>query len=399
MNVGRGKSFWKKSLEGIKKMEHLSEEKINKYLNGKFVYQELLQISAHLINCRNNCLKRLKEIDPNFLEIADRLEAEREKMIKEGIHIPDDEIRLYVNKSYSLEKRLQMNAHFTRCPVCAEKLKELNPDYLVDFIDDKLARNKLKETVEVISEKSDFSFGFNFLVPASLLILLLLSIISLWIFSGSREMNQAKIETGMSENTFENREVTSKNTNNERNLNQNLSNLQTTSSNQGAPIKTPLKTQVKPSPAKIVPQENSTNRNPNIPNLRRNPLIVTNRSLDNNCESSPALAISPNNLVITDHQPILIWKKIEKAESYQIYLADTKNNLIEESKVGNTSNTYKIKTNLELNKNYEWKVVVTISNGKEIYGETATFSVGKKEKILSKTKPKGNETRCVTPKN
>ena len=101
------------------------------------------------------------------------------------------------------------------------------------------------------------------------------------------------------------------------------------------------------------------------------------------------------------NQPTLTWKQVKKTVSYQIYLADTQNNLIEETKIEKSNNSYKVKNKLELNKKYEWKVVATLDDGKEVYGESALFSIGQKAGKLtsSNKKSKVNETRCITTTN
>ena len=132
-------------------------------------------------------------------------------------------------------------------------------------------------------------------------------------------------------------------------------------------------------------------------NNKSQDIIVKNRSLDKNCESNPNLAITPKDEVITDIQPNLSWKPYPNAVSYKIYLSDTENNLVEISDIAKGEITsYKVTNKLESNKKYEWKVVATLKDGKEVYSETANFSVGEKAKKSIKIKRSSfvNATRC-----
>lgn len=119
-------------------MEHLTTETIEKYLKADYPYEEFLEISAHILDCRAVCQKRLNQIDPTFLELAESLENARIEETKYGKHFSGDEIEAYVTKDFGIEKRKQMNRHFTKCSICANKLKERDPDYLSSFIKDNL---------------------------------------------------------------------------------------------------------------------------------------------------------------------------------------------------------------------------------------------------------------------
>lgn len=128
-------------------MEHLNRETIEKFIKGEYPYPQLLEIAAHLLTCPKVCQKILNEIDPNFLAEAERLENARIEAMNSVPHFAAAEIEAYVTKEFDLEKRLEMNRHFTKCPDCSQQLKDRDPDYLSSFIKDNLRRNKEPDIV------------------------------------------------------------------------------------------------------------------------------------------------------------------------------------------------------------------------------------------------------------
>lgn len=172
-------------------------------------------------------------------------------------------------------------------------------------------------------------------------------------------------------------------------------------------VESPSNSNNEPKKQNIVPTSQTLSKTAEVSTLskqskkekieRQPDIIVKNRSLNKNCETNPPLAMTPKDEIITDTQPNLTWKPLANAAGYKIYVSDAENNLIEESIPSDLLKTsYKLTKKLELNKKYEWKVVVTLTDGKEVYSDSAYFSVGEKAKKLSKVKSKTleNETRC-----
>jgi len=372
-------------------MEHLTSETIKKFAAGQYPFAELLKISSHLSICDELCQKKLNELVPKFLIEADALELERERVIQTHEHFSAKAISDYAGKRIKLDQRLAMNEYFTKCAVCAENLKHANPDYISDFIKDTLAGNK---SMEVVSAKPQPGWSFPVLIPAGALILLFgLMLGIVWLKSDQTEFDQAKLDSP----DFPSPIANVGNLNSESGPDEkNIQNRVAGESNKIAEKSKPEKTQTRGANEKNADVLSKTQTKP--VNNSGNKIIAKNRSLDKNCDSLTDLAVTPNNEIITDTQPILKWKPIPKATAYQVFLTDTKSNLIEEGATKNhTETSYKLTKKLELNKKYEWKVIATLDDGKEIFGETTQFSVGDKARKLTvvRNKTKINEVRCL----
>lgn len=382
-------------------MEHLTTETIENFIKGDYPYQKLLEISAHLLSCPNICRENLNQIDPGFWEQTERLEAIRLKEVNLGTHFCDNEIEKYVIQHFDLTKRKEMNRHFTKCRLCSNKLKDRNPDYLSSFIRDNLYRENGSEIVAK-SEKSDFNF--RVLVPAvSFAVLLIVFLATILMLPNNQIIDQTKIDQTITEDfsspdsnaNFQSKPDRNNNLTNNQNSNQKTVEIPSNSNDDSkkqnivSSSQTSSKT-VEVSTILKQSKKEKVNRQPDI--------IVKNRSLNKNCEANPRLAMTPKDEIITDTHPNLTWKPLANAAGYKIYVSDVENNLIEESTPsGELKTSYKLTKKLELNKKYEWKVVVTLTDGKEVYSESAYFSVGEKAKKLSKGKGKSpeNETRCT----
>ena len=375
-------------------MEHLSRETIEKFVRGEFPYPQLLEISAHLLGCSNQCQPILDRIDPNFMAKAENLETARINFAEQETHFSENEIEGYVSKSFGIEKRRQMNRHLTKCSICSQNLKNQDPDFLTNFIKDNLKQGKEPQFVVKGEETNQY---FRFLVPITAFLLILVSTLAIiFLFPKTKNDDQVKLEdfpgSTTSANVEANLEINKRPNiidNENKQTTELPSNIQTPNIKNDAKSKQSAKT----SPVQSISRQTT----PNNP-AKRQDIIVKNRSLKQNCETNPVLAITPKDEIITDVQPNLSWKPLAKAVGYKIYLSDSENNLIEESSFPNEQkNSYKLNNKLQLNKKYEWKVVVILQDGKEIYSEPAYFSVGEKAKKLSKRKDKTkvNEVRCL----
>lgn len=374
-------------------MEHLSQETIEKFVRGEHPYQRLLEIAAHLETCQNDCQETLNRIDPDFLADAVAFEKARIEALAKEDHFSEAEIESYILKTFDIAKRLKMNNHFTKCRRCAETLKASDPDYLSNFIKDTLNRNRESE---IIVKEEEKGLLFRFLIPAAAFsVLILLSLAIIFMVPNNKTPEQVKLEeiSTPSIATNNNENIHVNNTDNKGGLDPRSGNTQVKDKNVNS------KSQVQTKPVQLhlnQKQANQTKSN------KSQDIIVKNRSLNKNCENNPILAITPKDEVITDLQPNLTWKPYPNAVSYKIYLSDTANNLVEEADITNSERTsYKITNKLELNKKYEWKVVTSLKDGKEIYSEAASFSVGEKAKKISTTKDKtrNNEVRCLKSGN
>lgn len=376
-------------------MEHLTTETIEKFTKGEYQYEQLLEISAHLLNCPQVCLERLKQVDPNFLEQADKLENARNKEENQGTHLSDAELEAYVSKEFGLEKRLKMNRHIVKCRFCSSKLKEKDPNYLSSFIKDNLNRENLPE---IIAQAEETKYNFKVLIPvATFSILLLVFLATILMLPNNQTNYRAKLEDFPTPNPITNSQSDTEGNKNPANVeNSNDKTIETSSNSNKEPKKQNVNLKSDPSSKTIdVP---TVQRQPKKVNTdRQQQIIVKDRSLNKNCENNPSLAVTPKDEVITETQPNLTWKPLANASSYKIYVSDAENNLIEESTPSDARKTfYQLNKKLELNKKYEWKIMVTLRDGKEVYSDSAYFSVGEKAKKLSKKKGKllVNETRC-----
>lgn len=378
-------------------MEHLTTEKIKHFAAGKYPYEELLNISAHISNCQELCLQKLNEIAPDFLKEADALETVRERFIQSHDHFSKETISDYVGKKIKLDQRLAMNTYFTKCAVCAENLKKANPDYISDFIKDSLAGNR---TQEQIADTETAGWSFNLLIPAgALIILLALMLGTVWFSLSHTNIDEAKLEPADQAISIANLEnVHPNNGSDNDNVRDRVTSQSNNISGSSSRAEKPKISRENAKNSDDIKQNQAKPVNNSGNKLSGNKLTVTSRSLDKNCETLPDLAITPRNEVITDSQPVLKWKPMPDAVGYHVYLTDTKSNLIEESAIENmTENSYKLKNKLELNKKYEWKLIAKMKDGKEIFGETTQFSVGEKAAKLPEAKPKTkiNDVRCL----
>lgn len=381
-------------------MKHLTTETIENFIKGEYPYGKLLEISAHLLACPQVCQEKLNRIDPDFLAEAERLENARIEAMNRVPHFSAGEIEAYVAKEFNLEKRLEMNRHFTKCPLCSQHLKDRDPGYLSSFIKDNLRRNKESEMV-VTGEKN--RLFFRILVPAAVFsLLIIVSLTVIFMFPGHRTTDQAQLEeispapgtaqTGSNSEENKNVEIIENSNKKTAELPSNI-NIRPKAQTNGSQPPPPSRTVVSPPTQK---RTNQTKSN------QSQDIIIKNRSLENNCESNPNLAIAPKDEIIIDTQPTLSWKPLPNALHYKIYLADTANNLVEESELVKAETTsYKLTKQLEVNKKYEWKVVATLKDGKEVYSESAYFSVGEKAKklLLPKERSNINDIRCLKSGN
>ncbi len=81
------------------------------------------------------------------------------------------------------------------------------------------------------------------------------------------------------------------------------------------------------------------------------------------------LAIGMNNETVT-----LKWKKIPNAAKYHLYVSDEEEILVDEFE-SEQETTYALKKPLAPQKTYQWKVVVTLEDGKTIVGDAQKFTI------------------------
>lgn len=77
---------------------------------------------------------------------------------------------------------------------------------------------------------------------------------------------------------------------------------------------------------------------------------------------------------ISNESIVLKWKKVPKAAKYHIYVSDDEEILVDEFETEQET-SYALKKPLAPQKTYQWKVVVTLEDGKTIIGDSQKFTV------------------------
>lgn len=355
--------------------KHYTNNELKEFANGNFSVKNLVAASKHIAQC-SNCNQNLKKIAPTFF--TDSVE---QNLVTDARHFSDEEITAFLKAETPLQHRLQMSEHFRNCEVCKAKLYQSNPMFLKQTIAAYL--NKEDET-----KKKSFFSTLNALIPIGAMAVLLIGILGYILLIEFRtNTEQVKvIEPIESSSPFPNLQndsnpvVSNKNTDvNEKNTTNNPSQLEI---NQHLPI-------TKSSPVSKEKRINSSNSKTNI-------IISPSRSAKDasNCEPEVA-AIAPVYERITEIQPTFRWKPVANAVKYHLYISDTAQILIEEAETKESS--YKLKASLEPNKQYKWKVVATMPDGKTLNSPSIEFSLGKTPLKYKFSKKKiVNETRCLS---
>ena len=144
---------------------------------------------------------------------------------------------------------------------------------------------------------------------------------------------------------------------------------------------------------------NKTDRSLSGSNSSANKVVVsTSRSLNDCPPGSPEIVLSPYFETVTEKQPVLRWKAVPGAVQYELYVSDSEQMLVEKGDAGSDATSYRLKTELEANKSYKWKVIARLSDSKRLSSDPISFSVGDAARKYSPKKigqMKINPTRCV----
>ena len=127
-------------------------------------------------------------------------------------------------------------------------------------------------------------------------------------------------------------------------------------------------------------------------------VVSSSRSLNDCLPGSPEIVVSPYFETIVDRQPVLQWKAVPGAVRYELYVSDSEQMLVEKGKAESDATSYRLKTELEANKSYKWKVIARLSDSKRLSSDPISFSVGDAARKYSPKKigqMKINPTRCV----
>lgn len=112
------------------------------------------------------------------------------------------------------------------------------------------------------------------------------------------------------------------------------------------------------------------------------------------CELQPLdLAIGISNEAV-----LLKWKKVPNAAKYHIYVSDDEEILVDEFETEQET-AYALKKPLAPQKTYQWKVVITLEDGKTIVGDSQKFTVKDLQSNQKRSdRKKGNAIRCSESK-
>lgn len=387
---------------------HPTKKQLYDYVKGNNIFPNK-SIAFHLRECQP-CLDQILEIDPTFLSEGKKLEDFRRRMVTVGSHFSDSEINSYIDQSFDLKKRKSMQGHFSHCSICCGKLKEKDADYLLHLVRDNKAFNRLNENqknelwTETKSTKKPLLGGFTIFRPVYALGLLLMGLMGFSIFGLIRFQSDTDV-------AFESNKQVMNQDNIplppqlfgqpvDRQPNKNLDPIGEPKLDPiGEPKNETNLSKTESTKFKVKSADLSKNRKSTAADQKPSSkeIIAQTRSLNGNCDKSLPLAISPDHEVITEIKPVLNWKPVKNAVDYRVYIADSNNNMIERGEVVKGT-VYQIKTALELNKKYEWKVSARLADNSEVYSRTANFSIGTKAqkiKIIKKNE-QNNQNRCLS---
>jgi hypothetical protein len=358
--------------------KHFDIIKLKQFVDGNYPAKMTFEISNHLARCAE-CREKLQKIAPTFFitpftEIAEMTAVKNEK------HFSDNEIDAFLKAELPIGYRLKMSEHLRKCVDCKSKLYKKDPVILRQTIASILSK---EEKFEKKSFFAKFSLPASIGATAVLLIGLLFFILMTNDKSNNptfeAKINDVNIQTPVVNNSTS---VNVVNTaiNNSINSNQKAGSNQAGEKNTNKTIE-PTKAKISEKPAQTKPVSKSNNI-----------VIANSRSTDTNSNCPPE-----SKITITDRQPTIRWKAIPNVKNYHLYISDNSQILIEESET-ESKTSYKLKSPLELNKPYKWKVIATTNDEKTFQSESINFSVGKIAKKLRapKTGSKGiNSTRCL----
>ncbi|HRH41205.1 MAG TPA: hypothetical protein PKY82_06130 [Pyrinomonadaceae bacterium] len=368
--------------------QHLTINEIKSFAAGDLNYSKLLENAGHIFNC-SNCLKILNEIDPYLLQEAHQMEAERNKVLNGNNHFSLKQINKYFQGKIKLTKRLEMAKHFRKCEKCASILKTIDPDYTRTLGD--LKEVKLKK--ELIFEEKPVLFPkLKVLIPVSVLTLILSGVLGYIFFTTNQTINQAQLD----EDELLNLPI--KNSSNTKELVMDEKNTKkiTISNNHSDNVtKTKRNTQSDSENLKRIIKNKTVENISNKARKENNIITSETRSTEkNNCLEGKIEVESPNGETITDREPILKWKPVQKVLNYQVYVYDEIQIPLTEAK-NQKENFFKITKALELNKSYNWVVIANLEDGKTMSSGLVKFKVGNKATKRNKVKLNSNETRCL----
>lgn len=101
---------------------------------------------------------------------------------------------------------------------------------------------------------------------------------------------------------------------------------------------------------------------------------------------------------VSNEGVLLKWKKVPNAAKYHIYISDEEEILVDEFETVQET-TYALKKPLAPQKTYQWKVVITLEDGKTIIGDSQKFTVKDLQSNQKRSdRKKGNAIRCSESK-
>lgn len=116
--------------------------------------------------------------------------------------------------------------------------------------------------------------------------------------------------------------------------------------------------------------------------------------------SAKCSEMQPNDLAVgmSNETVILKWKKIPNAAKYHLYVSDDEEILVDEYETERET-TYALKKPLAPQKTYQWKVVITLEDGKTIVGDSQKFTIKDLQSNQKKSDRKErNVIRCSESK-
>jgi hypothetical protein len=326
--------------------EHLDKNLLQNYGNRQLNSADLISVVTHLESCEQ-CYKEFNEMFPQINQTT----AEFNHAIinrNEPFHLDYDEhLRPYIDETINKIDREIIESHLENCSACSHQVRDLRE--FKESLELKTIKTALANQAEesVWTKCRNWLYG-NSRILAFASLLVALSLLGLFAFFNVPKPNdQVKIEP---------------------NINVAMP-VQTPTTTPNVEVVTPTP---KPEPSLIKPSPTVKNENvatptpmpvapqePEIaglklPNYLKDLRTKTDNLRGNNDgRAEPIAILSPNGKVIRESSPMLVFRKSEGVESYEISIYDGSMQIKKET---TSANSWRVPVSLQKGKLYEWQV-------------------------------------------
>lgn len=300
-------------------------------------------------------------------------------------HLTQNQIFAYANESLSEPESNEIGRHLIQCPVCRQSLPVPSIEQF------RAAIMTERETGgNPLAEKSDYSilstlsfFPAFFTQPGNLVLsggalIVLLSLSTLiWFGTGNseKEISQSFVIDNPQLIVNQDAPFTAPDSAGDNRFS-------TPSVNQNAAVSASKPKSVSPKRNSIATAPQSSKQ----PSEKKSP---ADKNVSSTRGASPKCGdgLSFESRAVTDgRQIILSWEKVSNATKYHLYISDEDEILVDEFETAEAT-SYVLEKPLDAGKIYQWKIIVTLENGKTVVGDSQKFTV---KDLWSKQKKTGN---------